>query len=449
MAHILVVDDETKMRQLLAIMLERAGYSVDQAANGLEALEKIRSFPYDMVISDIKMPEMDGLALLEKIKEEDILCPVVFITAFATVDSAVRAMRQGAIDYITKPFDDKRILLMVNRSLRISRLLAENRELKEKLEQTRGSGEIIFSSAEMTRTILLAERVAQKDTAVLLTGESGTGKELLANYIHRKSNYQEGRFVPVNCAAISAGLVESELFGHEKGAFTGADSLVIGKFEYADKGTLFLDEIGDLPTEAQAKLLRVLQEKKIQRVGGHAELPVNVRIICATNKNLEKLVKEGQFRQDLFFRINVFPISPPPLRLRTSDIILLANHFLNLLLKGKKLQLTEGAKRVLLDHDWPGNVRELANAMERACILDQDQGCISSTTLSFLMPAKARQDLSEFKLPPGGVSLEEIEKNFVRQALELAGNNQTTAARLLNLSRAKFRVLLNRLKNEA
>ncbi len=449
MAHILVVDDETKMRQLLAIMLERAGYSVDQAANGLEALKKIRSFPYDMVISDIKMPEMDGLTLLEKIKEEAILCPVVFITAFATVDSAVSAMRQGAIDYITKPFEDKRILLTVNRSLRISRLLAENRELKEKLEQTRGGGEIIFSSPEMTRTILLAERVAQNDTAVLLTGESGTGKELLANYIHRKSNYRKGRFVPVNCAAISAGLVESELFGHEKGAFTGADSLVIGKFEYADKGTLFLDEIGDLPAEAQAKLLRVLQEKKIQRVGGHAELPVNVRIICATNKNLEKLVKEGKFRQDLFFRINVFPISPPPLRQRTNDIILLADHFLNLLLKGKKLQLTEGAKRILLEHDWPGNVRELANAMERACILDQDQGCISSTTLSFLMPVEAQQDLSEFKLPPGGISLEEIEKNFVRQALELAGNNQTTAARLLNLSRAKFRVLLNRLKNEA
>lgn len=449
MAHILVVDDEEKMRQLLAIMLTRSGYTVDQAGNGLEALEKVRTFPYDMVISDIKMPEMDGITLLEKIGEENILCPVVFITAFATIDSAVNAMKKGAIDYITKPFDDKRIHLTIERGLHLSRIMAENRELKQKLEKSQGSGEIIYASKEMDAVMNLAAKVAVSDSAVMIHGESGTGKELLAKFIHKKSQYRDGRFVPVNCAAISASLVESELFGHEKGAFTGADRMAIGKFEYADGGTLFLDEIGDLPTEAQAKLLRVLQEKKIQRVGGHEEIQVNVRIICATNRNLDLFVQKGQFRQDLFFRINVFPILPPPLRERKDDIIPLASHFIARLAGGEKFELTDGAKRILLGHSWPGNVRELANAMERAFILDREQGCITASTLSFLRPERsAPEECSNFKLPPEGIQLDEVEKNFVQQALLLSGNNQTAAAGLLGLSRAKFRVLLSRLKEE-
>lgn len=450
MAHILVVDDEEKMRELLAIMLGRSGYSIDQAGNGLEALEKIIATPYDLVISDIKMPEMDGMELIAQMQQQDIFCPVVFITAFATIDSAVNAMKKGAADYITKPFEKETILLTIERTLHLSRILAENRELKLELQKSQGPGQIVFSSNEMKTVMDLALKVATSNSAVLLIGESGTGKELLAQFIHRTSQYREGRFVPVNCAAISPNLVESELFGHEKGAFTGAERKAIGKFEYAEKGTLFLDEIGDLPAEAQAKILRVLQEKKIQRVGGNEEIEVDVRIVCATNRNLEELVKNGGFRQDLFFRISVFPIESPPLRERPDDIIPLARHFLSQFAVGGSLELTDGAKRILCEHSWPGNVRELANAMERAVILDGSQGAITAATLSFLRPEKSARNIrNNFTLLPAGIKLEELEKDLVRQSLELSGNNQTSAAALLGLSRAKFRVLLNKAREES
>jgi transcriptional regulator with GAF, ATPase, and Fis domain len=291
----------------------------------------------------------------------------------------------------------------------------------------------------------LASRVAEGDTAVLISGESGTGKELIARFIHRASPRRSGRFVPVNCAAISPSLVESELFGHEKGAFTGADRRAAGKFEYTSGGTLFLDEIGDLPLPAQAKLLRALQEKRIQRVGGNEEIPVNVRIICATNQNLGELTARGEFRQDLLYRINVFPIQPPPLRHRKEDIPLLGRHFLTVLGKGSPPHLTEGAERVLQSYTWPGNVRELANAMERAFILAQGRGAITVDTLSFLnSPGHARSEGTGFLLPPEGMSLETHEFDLVRQALEASGGNQSAAAKLLGLTRAKFRVLLKR-----
>jgi DNA-binding NtrC family response regulator len=328
MIHILVVDDEERMRHLLSIMLERKGYRVDQAGDGLEAFEMILETAYDMVICDIKMPHLDGIGLLEKLHDHRISCPVIFITAFATVDSAVDAMRRGAVDYITKPFEEERILLTVQRTLNVSRIMAENRELKQELKRAAGPDEIVYVSKAMAEIMDLASKVARSDSVVLISGESGTGKELLARYIHREGKRGEGRFVPVNCAAISPNLVESELFGHEKGAFTGADRKAIGKFEFASGGTLFLDEIGDLPLEAQAKLLRALQEKKIQRVGGNEEISVDARFICATNRRLEELVETEEFRQDLFFRINVFPIHSPPLRERMDDIIPLAEHFL-------------------------------------------------------------------------------------------------------------------------
>ena len=316
MDRILVVDDEEKMRHLLSIMLGRRGYLVDQAGDGVEALEMLENVHYDMVITDVKMPRMDGEVLLKKIMKRDIPCPVVFITAFATVESAVDIMRAGAVDYITKPFEEERILLTVERTLNLSRIMAENRDLKRELRQTTGSEEIVYGSEKMSEVMDLSARVAEGDTAVLITGESGTGKELLAKYIHRASLRRDKRFVPVNCAAISPNLVEAELFGHEKGAFTGAIRKNQGKFEYANRGTLFLDEIGDLSLEAQAKLLRALQEKKIQRVGGNEEISVDVRVICATNQNIGELVNRGAFRQDLYFRINVFPLEPPPLRER-------------------------------------------------------------------------------------------------------------------------------------
>ncbi|GBC60199.1 sigma-54-dependent Fis family transcriptional re gulator [Desulfonema ishimotonii] len=444
MSHILVVDDEERMRHLLSIMLERKGYQTSQAGDGAEALEMIGSAAFDMVITDIKMPRMDGITLLENIRAQHIPCPVVFITAFATVDSAVDAMRQGAVDYITKPFEESRILLTVERTLKLSRIMSENRALKQQLRKAEGQNEIIYVSRPMQGLMDLATRVGRSDSAVLISGESGTGKELLARHIHQMSSRCEKRFVPVNCAAISPHLVESELFGYEKGAFTGAARQTEGKFEYASGGTLFLDEIGDLPVEAQAKLLRALQEKRVQRVGGNEEIPVDVRVVCATNRQLPERVESGAFRQDLFFRINVFPLQPPPLRERADDIVPLAEYFLKRLESGQNFRLTKSAIDAMKGYEWPGNVRELANAIERAVILAGDTGEITAATLSFLNPASAcpPPENDGFRLPQRGISLEALENDLARQALDMCGNNQTAAAKLLGLTRAKFRVLM-------
>ena len=450
MAHILIVDDEERMRHLLSIMLSRKGYHVDQAGDGVAALEMIGAKPFDMIITDIKMPRMDGVELLKKIMAMDIPSPVVFITAYATVESAVEAMRKGAVDYIIKPFEEDRILLTVERTLGLSRIMAENRNLKREIRKTAGSEEIVYDSKKMAVVMDLASTVAGTDAAVRLSGESGTGKELLARFIHNASPRGKERFVPLNCAAISPNLIESELFGHEKGSFTGAIQKSLGKFEYANRGTLFLDEIGDLSLEAQARLLRALQEKKIQRVGGNEEIPVDIRFICATNQNLSENVKKGRFREDLFFRINVFPIELPPLRERADDVILLALHFLRRLEGGlDRTQFSSGALRVLKGYTWPGNVRELANAVERAMILSRGTGMITSETLSFLETSHSlNSDHAGFRLPPGGISLEEVEKDIIRQALETCKDNQTAAARFLGLTRAKFRVLLNQVKKD-
>jgi DNA-binding NtrC family response regulator len=448
MARILIVDDEERMRHLLSIMLSRRGYQVDQAGDGRAALEMIAAAPFDMIITDIKMPRMDGMELLKRVMEMEIPFPVVFITAFATVESAVEAMRQGAVDYIIKPFEEARILLTVERTLGLSRIMAENRNLRREIQKTVGSEEIVYESKQMAAVMDLASMVAGTDAAVMLGGESGTGKELLARYIHNASPRGKERFVPLNCAAISPNLVESELFGHEKGSFTGAIQKSLGKFEYADRGTLFLDEIGDLSLEAQARLLRALQEKKIQRVGGNEEISVDIRFVCATNQSLSENVKKGKFREDLFFRINVFPIALPPLRERADDVILLARHFLRRLEGGlEKTEFSSGALRALKEYTWPGNVRELSNAVERAMILARGTGKITSETLSFLETSHPLNTGSAgFRIPPGGISLEEVEKEMVKQALETCKDNQTAAAKFLGLTRAKFRVLLNQAK---
>ncbi len=446
MTHILVADDEKKMRHILSLMLERRGYSVDQAENGEEALEKIITFNYDLVISDIKMPKIDGIGMLNKVNELGLTCPFVFITAYATVESAVDAMQRGADDYITKPFEEDRILMTIERSLRLAKIVTENKELKAELKRISGDKEIVYVSKEMSTVMQLATRVARSDSAVMITGESGTGKELIARYIHKQSGRNKGKFVPINCAAISPSLVESELFGYEKGAFTGADRRTKGKFEYASAGTLFLDEIGDLPMAAQAKLLRALQEKKIQRVGGHEEIDIDVRVVCATNQDLENMVERGKFREDLFFRVNVLPIVPPPLRNRKDDIIPLAHKFLKRVSNNHNIQLTSGAERVLKDYHWPGNVRELLNAMERASILSEEKGIIPAEALSFLnLTAPVFSKENGFQLPEEGISLEALQQDMVRQAMTAAGGNQTTAAKMLGLTRAKFRVLLKQL----
>jgi transcriptional regulator with GAF, ATPase, and Fis domain len=316
--------------------------------------------------------------------------------------------------------------------------------LKAELFKIPGPDEIVCVSESMKKVISLASKVAGSDSAVLITGESGTGKELIARFIHHQSTRKSKRFVPINCAAISPNLVESEMFGHEKGAFTGADRRTQGKFEFADKGTLFLDEIGDLSLEAQATLLRVLQEKKIQRVGGNEEMDVDVRLVCATNRNLEDLVEKKQFREDLFYRINVFPIEATPLRERKMDIVPLCTHFLKRFSGKEEIQMTDGAIRLATEYRWPGNVRELVNVMERALILGGDHGGITAEVLSFLRKAPACDDRNGigFRLPADGISFEVFQQDIVRQAMAATGDNQTLAAELLGLTRAKFRVLL-------
>ncbi|MCP4116864.1 MAG: sigma-54-dependent Fis family transcriptional regulator [Desulfobacteraceae bacterium] len=448
MAHILIVDDEDKIRHLLSIILERKGFKTDQAGNGREALEKLNAGGYDMVFSDIRMPEVDGRELIKRMREANIATPVVFITAFATVDSAVEMMRQGAADYVTKPFDEEKILIAVERTLKLSSLIAENQAMRRELKRTDERYTLVYGSKPMKEVVSLAESVAGVDTAVLVTGESGTGKELIARYVHTKSNRNGNRFVPVNCAAISPNLVESELFGYEKGAFTGAGKSKSGKFEYANRGTLFLDEIGDLPLESQAKMLRALQEKRFQRVGGNEEIPVDVRVVCATNRKLERMVNDNKFRQDLFFRINVFPIEIPALRNRKDDIVPLAKHFLKTLAVNENHELTDGACQKLWEYPWPGNVRELANVIERGMILTMNTGKITSDTLSFLRAqSSGGGGRLTINLPPNGIQLHKVQVSLVKQALEAAGNNQTAAAKLLGLSRAKFRVLLKNIED--
>ena len=449
MAHILIIDDEEKMRNLLSIMLERKGYSIDRANDGKDALAKLLSSTYDLVISDIKMPEIDGKELIIRMRKQGIVTPVVFITAFATIDSAVEMMQHGAVDYVTKPFDEAKIQLTVTRALNVSSLITENQEMKEELKKADGNYKLVYKSNSIKNVVDLSDSVALVDTAVLISGESGTGKELVARHIHSQSLRNTNRFVPVNCAAISPNLVESELFGYEKGAFTGAASRKRGKFEFATGGTIFFDEIGDLPLESQGKLLRALQEKIFQRVGGNEEIPVDVRVICATNRNLEVMVMNNKFRQDLFYRINVFPILIPPLRQRKDDILPLTEHIIKNFPFGKDHEITQGAYHRLMEYSWPGNVRELANVIERCLILTRDTGRIISDTLSFLRIKQAPEEGTVLvKLPPEGVPLQQVQLTLVRQALKTAGNNQTSAAKLLGLSRAKFRVLLKNINGK-
>jgi DNA-binding NtrC family response regulator len=449
MAFILVVDDESKMRHILKIMLGLEGHNVEEAQDGESALAMVREQAYDLVISDIRMPGMDGLTLLEHIQAMEVPCPVIIITAYATIDSAVKAMKKGAVDYITKPFEESHIILTVEKALGVSKILTENRELKEELNRSIGDPDLVCVSRAMEQLLEAAQKVAAKaDTTILITGESGTGKEIVARFIHRNSPRAQRRFVTVNCAAITANLVESILFGHERGAFTGANTRKQGFFEYASSGTLFLDEIGDLPLEVQAKLLRALQEKIIHRVGGNEPIEVNVRVICATNQDLESLIKQEKFRSDLFYRIDVFPLHIPPLRERIEAIVPLAEHFMRKFRErpSERSFFTQGAKRILMDHTWPGNVRELANAVERAIILAGEEP-VTAEHLSFLRTSTVRTGTVEaWKLPPGGLSLETWERDLIRQALEMTGNNQSAAARLLGLTRSKLRTRVKQLE---
>jgi DNA-binding NtrC family response regulator len=440
--RILVVDDEDGMRRLLSRVLTREGYETSAVGSGAEALRLVASERFDLVVTDIKMPEMDGLLLLAELKEYEPSLPIIVITAYGTIENAVQALRSGAYDYIAKPFENDEIKLTVAKAFERERLLAENRYLHAELEGRYDFSGIVGGSLAMQQVYDMASSVAVSNANVMITGESGTGKELLARSIHYSSLRKEKPFVVLNCAAISEGVLESELFGHEKGAFSGALDTRKGRFERADQGTLFIDEVAEMSMAAQVKLLRVIQEHEFERVGGNKTISVDVRIVAATNKKLEDLVKDGNFREDLYYRLNVVNINVPPLRSRREDVEPLSRFFLEKYTAetGKKItDLSPRALSCLLAHDWPGNVRELQNAIERAVVLSKG---------SVLTPRDFPQGMQGddqicLQIPEKGGSLtdilEDLERQLIIQTLQREEGSQTRAAETLGIKRTTLR----------
>jgi len=435
MHKILIVDDEKNMIWALNNALVSQEYSIISATTGKEAFEKVSEEELSLILLDIKLPDIDGVSVLKKIRETDINIPVIMMTAHGTVDTAIQAMKLGATDYISKPFDLEEMRVLVSKAISIGEMAHQinflKNELKGNLNET-----IIGESPKMKAVLDVAEQVAKSDATVLISGESGTGKEVISDYIYKMSNRSNNAFIKVNCGALPEGLLESELFGHEKGSFTGAISRKIGRFERANKGTIFLDEIGEIPLSTQVKLLRVLQQKEIERVGGTETIKIDVRIIAATNRNLKEMVEEGTFREDLYYRLNVIPIFMPPLRERKEDIPLLIRYFItrfSIKMHKAPLSVNNDAMEVLIKHYWRGNIRELENFVERMIILTQD----SKITLQNL-PSEIKafkENGTKYVVPEEGINLELVEKDFIEQALKLANSNQTKAAELLGITR--------------
>lgn len=437
--HILLVEDEEDQRGLVAGILRHLGHGVEEAASAERALEKLSVSSYDMVVSDWKLPGKDGLQILHKVRAEHPATAFIMVTAYGSISKAVEAVRLGADDYLAKPYQREALLLAITRAHQSRRLMDENRRLLEELNERDRLVDLIGSSACMQRLFRRVEKVAGTDVTVLLTGESGTGKELAARALHTLSPRNGRPFVAVNCAAIPEGLLEAEFFGAERGAYTGADRSRPGKFEAADRGTLFLDEVGELPATIQPKLLRAIQDGVVCRIGGNRETRVDIRLVAATNRDLQADVVAGRFREDLFYRLNVVPVALPPLRERREDIPRLAKYFQDRTCKRHKLHFAGLPPRVLkrlIDFSWPGNVRELANVVERLILLSED-GHILEEDLPREVSAPARAD-SAFRLPAGGMSWEKHELDCLRQALELAAGNRARAARLLDLSYKAF-----------
>jgi DNA-binding NtrC family response regulator len=462
--RILVVEDELSQRTVIGDILSDEGYMVDLAENGEVALAKLEGGGYQAVVSDLKMPGVDGLKVLEKAISLDENTVVVLVTAYGTVDTAVAAMKHGATDYLNKPLRKAELLIVLEKALNNRRLLQENLALHAELEDRYHFDKLIGASPAMTDVYRLIGKVLNNSSTVLITGDSGTGKELVARAIHFSGSRRKGPFVAVNCAAIPENLIESELFGHEKGAFSGAGQRRIGKFEAASGGTLFLDEISTLQYDLQAKLLRVLQEREIQRLGGDQTIEVDVRIVTASNQDLRKLAAEGKFRDDLYHRINVVNINLPPLRRRKEDIPLLVKSFLEKY--GKKydkpgMSITVEAVQALADYDWPGNVRELENMIEQLVVLTDGLRIDSTELPSYIFedtaPGAEEQEETEsgweeraepvqdkkFRLPSSGVNLAGVEKSLILQALQQAGGRVVGAAKLLGIS---YKTLQYRIK---
>jgi two-component system, NtrC family, nitrogen regulation response regulator NtrX len=433
MAHLLIVDDDANTLASLARAFRLAGHEATVCDNAARALDLVKSQPFDLIFSDVVMPAKDGLALLEDFKSLGLATPVVMISGQANVEMAVRATRLGAVDFLEKPLSTDKLLLTVENVLKLKRLEEENRQLRQRV----GKHEIIWKSEPMRRVMAQVERVAASETRVCIFGETGTGKELIARTLHARSPRARGPFVTLNCAAVPAELIESELFGHEKGAFTGAATRHTGKFEQAQNGTLFLDEIGDMPPVMQTKLLRVLEENEIERVGGDRPVTVNVRVVVATHRNLEELVKKGTFRQDLYHRIFVFPILLPPLRERLDDIPVLVEHFSRQIAEqnGWKPQaFTPEAMAALRDYSWPGNVRELRNIVERLLLLSGEQ--VDAATVEATLPQQA---VASSIAPSTGTLAERVdafEREVLLAELKRHGYRMTEIAKALGLERS-------------
>ena len=436
---ILIVDDELGARESLAVILED-NYQVISVASGKEALEVMKKVPVDLLLLDVNMPEMDGIEVLKKVKALDGEIDVVMVSALNTARKAVDAIKFGAYDYITKPYEPEEILSTAAQVMERRNLYRELDYLRKQVEESRGFDQIISKNEKMLEIFQLIKKVAFTSTNIMITGESGTGKELIARSIHRTGNRQEGPFVAINCAAIPSELMESEMFGHERGAFTGAHSRTIGKFEYADGGTLFLDEISVLRSDLQAKILRVLQEREIERIGSNKPIKVDIRVISATNTDLEHAVTQGKFRQDLYFRLNVVPISIPPLRERKGDIPLLARHFINKFntaFNKKVPGFTEKALNALSKYYWPGNIRELENLIERLVVLSthEEQIDLEEMPLEILTGPDSEIQISEVE-KLGLVRIRRaIEKRIVTNVLEASEWNQSEAAKVLKVNR--------------
>ncbi|MFA7359660.1 MAG: sigma-54 dependent transcriptional regulator [Candidatus Kapaibacterium sp.] len=446
---VLIVDDEKAQRQVLAGDLKSRGFKVLEADSAETALEVVRKNIIDVILSDLKMPGASGIDLLANLKEINPDISVVIMTAYASVETAVKALKNGAYDFITKPYNLDEIELVIKRIIEKNNLKSELKFLKEQLELSNKLEGVLTNSLNMKRVIDVAARVASSKASVLILGESGTGKEVLARAIHYASKRKDKLFVPVNCAALNENLLESELFGHEKGAFTGAEKLHKGRFEIADEGTIFLDEIGDLPMHLQVKLLRVLQEEQFERVGGASTLKVDVRIISATNKNIEDLIKEGKFREDLFYRLNVVNIQLPPLRERKEDITLLISEFLKKYLKETdktKLEFSKEALDLLMKYNYPGNIRELENIVHHSIVLSRNEIITTDDIPIGIKAPGSEKDLNScFE---EGTSLTEkvelLERTLVTNALQKTNGNQTAAAKLLGISERNLRYRLEK-----
>lgn len=437
MSKILVVDDEEYMGWIIQKAFTKLDFEVNVALRGKEGLKIIENDSVDLVLLDLRMPDIDGMEVLKQIKILQPDLPVIIITAHGTIDTAIQSMKEGAFDYITKPFDIDELILLVQKAAEMGRLKNEVVYLRNQVNLKNNTIQYESQNSKMQQVISICNQVAESNATVLITGESGTGKEVMARFIHERSLRNNKSFIPINCAALPENLLESELFGYEKGAFTGAVSRRIGRFELAQGGTIFLDEIGEMSLNMQVKLLRVLQEREVQRVGGNSSIKVDVRIIAATNKNLVQAIEKGVFREDLYYRLNVVPVELPPLRFRKEDISGLINIFIKKYdVQGRIKGITEEAMELIEGYKWPGNIRELENVIERLVILSRESYIEPGQLPAEILNNEKNEEDNIIYFPKQGIDLEKVEKDLIIKSLKMSDGNQTKAAELLSITRS-------------